>query len=75
MILLWVQETSHYKKGRSIRIRIETKGARMNILLGQKDKKGRSIRIRIETCRDVLDNYTTLEDKKGRSIRIRIETI
>ena len=38
------------KKGRSIRIRIETGFQRLNIKISFLNKKGRSIRIRIETA-------------------------
>ena len=39
----------YYKKGRSIRIRIETKKGTKKYPPKKKNKKGRSIRIRIET--------------------------
>ena len=61
------------KKGRSIRIRIETgtHGEEEDVL---EHKKGRSIRIRIETWHTLYLNKRNDSNKKGRSIRIRIET-
>ena len=61
------------KKGRSIRIRIETNKA-SKIGTSRRNKKGRSIRIRIETRINSGDARKWISNKKGRSIRIRIET-
>ena len=44
-----LQTIDTYKKGRSIRIRIETNDVYVEREVRKKNKKGRSIRIRIET--------------------------
>ncbi len=61
------------KKGRSIRIRIETRWFIWKKNTDITNKKGRSIRIRIETPSNKYTN-SRCTNKKGRSIRIRIET-